>query len=1170
MKSIYKSALISGALILGAHFSRGENCWNNVQVKKETNSFAIKANGKLLGRVGTWKQYREDLKLVEIRGVDGKLVIDTRKFHQANPKGTILLYKDFSGIQPGKKISVDFEILSGPVGGKVRLFLEGATAARKHFYKEKKSVISKGGVRENITAVLPDDLKNLHYRVDMGKGGVYEIGTLSYTYPQPKEVDGQENQIINGGAERNAYNVYPDSRYTGIRSDSPELIIDTKTVHSGKKSFCLVDTGTSSLRFYFAPIQFYTGRPVSFSCWMKTDGKAKVDLLLYAASGRAYSGSSQKVGNEWQKISFSVPEVGKKQVTKGRVIGRPETTAERPFGGNLIAPRINIFGLKKGEKIWIDDAVVQYSTETDAFKVKKLSLSGALDNPKGYYVAGEAVSGSMRLEGEVSDAEISYQLLDGFGKIAKKYPAQKVRLPYDLKFKITPPENLRGLVNLLFTMTSGKLKQRAGLHFGIINPPSQGKMNKRFGINLSSYFDHKDGDVDYLLPIMKDFHIGAVRLWSSGGAFKYAHKFKGCGIFTLLCLSSPDPGKLWLLNDYSDYLKEIGPHVHALRGKIDAYEIFNEPNIWSGRGKNPDPSKFCDADIHAVVKATKIIASFLKQNDPSALIVGPGCCGTKADYICQYLRLGAGKFIDAVSQHSYRNEPENPDYGADLRELKNAIKEYGKKLPIYDTESGSVSTLQFPDNLIPESSRRAAAHDLRMGLIGIANGIESFMQFYATSYVCGNSYGADLIASDYANGSRALPGVYLYAARAVGDLIGDTRKIVPVKLGLDYRCYTFDRGDKRVAAIWKWRGKPSLMKLPQNFSVMDMFGTKCSTSQFELGVYPHFIETELSGSELTRILQKARSGIVSGTPVDFSVRLKDEIHAEVVIRNCGSTPLSGEVKFGTSGQVKSFTGIPAEEKRSLVFKLEKKLSTAAQDCPVRVVVPALKWTQNKSIKLRGLIVPYFKEKLHIDGDLKDWPFNARTVVLDRKNACRKGEWTKEEENITADLKFVWNEERLYAAVIVHKDSFNPPHLSSQSLWQGDSLQIAFDTVQNAIETTPKYQNDDIEYALGQFKGAPVVYRAVASSPNYDSLLKPLGVVKDVEMAIKHMPDKTVYEIAFPRYSVSPFQLKPGSSCRFDLIVNLNNGKRRIGWLELTPGIGQFKRPGLFMPMVLSK
>ena len=101
------------------------------------------------------------------------------------------------------------------------------------------------------------------------------------------------------------------------------------------------------------------------------------------------------------------------------------------------------------------------------------------------------------------------------------------------------------------------------------------------------------------------------------------------------------------------------------------------------------------------------------------------------------------------------------------------------------------------------------------------------------------------------------------------------------------------------------------------------------------------------------------------------------------------------------------------------------------------------------------------------------------------------------------------------------------------------------------------------------KNQPVVFRSAASAATYDSLGKEIGVISEVQRAIRRYPDCTVYEFAFPRQSVSPFRLQPGEAMRMNILVNLGNRKGRAGYLQLTPGIGESpKRPGLFMDLVL--
>ena len=126
-------------------------------------------------------------------------------------------------------------------------------------------------------------------------------------------------------------------------------------------------------------------------------------------------------------------------------------------------------------------------------------------------------------------------------------------------------------------------------------------------------------------------------------------------------------------------------------------------------------------------------------------------------------------------------------------------------------------------------------------------------------------------------------------------------------------------------------------------------------------------------------------------------------------------------------------------------------------------------------------------------------------------------------------------------------------------------------VRNADSETIGYQDDDFDYAVWQKAGKAAVYRYYASIASYDSLPKSLGLTNDVEVVIKNQGDRTIYEMAFSPVSISPFNLFQGSACRFNLILNMSNGKQRIGWLEISPGIGKIpKKPGIFPDLILVK
>ena len=72
----------------------------------------------------------------------------------------------------------------------------------------------------------------------------------------------------------------------------------------------------------------------------------------------------------------------------------------------------------------------------------------------------------------------------------------------------------------------------------------------------------------------------------------------------------------------------------------------------------------------------------------------------------------------------------------------------------------------------------------------------------------------------------------------------------------------------------------------------------------------------------------------------------------------------------------------------------------------------------------------------------------------------------------------------------------------------------------------------------------------------------------MKFAFRREDGKTVFESAFPRQTVSPLKLATGSLMRTSIIINLMEHGKRIGYLELTPGIGDAKSPGQWMDAVL--
>lgn len=200
--------------------------------------------------------------------------------------------------------------------------------------------------------------------------------------------------------------------------------------------------------------------------------------------------------------------------------------------------------------------------------------------------------------------------------------------------------------------------------------------------------------------------------------------------------------------------------------------------------------------------------------------------------------------------------------------------------------------------------------------------------------------------------------------------------------------------------------------------------------------------------------------------------------------------------------------------------------------------------------------------LRIDGDLSDWPAGVRAHSLGVRS-------DKLPESPAAQARLAWDDEYLYVAVEVEKEGFHPAS-STGALWKGDSVQIGFDSMRNAVQGQSGLQPDDFEYDIALFDGKPAVWRSAASLAVYDSLGKSLGLIREVSAAVVRRGRRTTYELAFPKAVVSPFQLREGATMRLDVLANIGSDTGRLGYIQLAPGLGDSpKRPDLWRDIVLT-
>lgn len=196
--------------------------------------------------------------------------------------------------------------------------------------------------------------------------------------------------------------------------------------------------------------------------------------------------------------------------------------------------------------------------------------------------------------------------------------------------------------------------------------------------------------------------------------------------------------------------------------------------------------------------------------------------------------------------------------------------------------------------------------------------------------------------------------------------------------------------------------------------------------------------------------------------------------------------------------------------------------------------------------------------IRVDGALDEWT-DAGWVTLDREA------WVGSIPLLVASdcgvrLAARWSPGALYLAAEVTDDR-HANDRGDDSLWMGDSLQVAFDV---GRDRGAGYDANDHELTFALARGGTRAFRFQG----------PSGVTSTGTAAVRRDGATTRYELALPADALRPASIARGTVLGFSFLVNDNDGQvtpegnGREGWLELTPGIGRRKDPYQFGELTL--
>lgn len=195
---------------------------------------------------------------------------------------------------------------------------------------------------------------------------------------------------------------------------------------------------------------------------------------------------------------------------------------------------------------------------------------------------------------------------------------------------------------------------------------------------------------------------------------------------------------------------------------------------------------------------------------------------------------------------------------------------------------------------------------------------------------------------------------------------------------------------------------------------------------------------------------------------------------------------------------------------------------------------------------------------NFDGDISDWA-NAYPIHINPPDDLTSLDAWKN-ANIAVKSYMKWDENYYYVLTDVYDDLHYQGYTGNQ-MWQGDSLQIAFDTLNN---DTTAYANDDYEFGIGQTALGTEVEAYAAGDPNTAGSRSAewAKIIRDNDNKI------TRYLVRLPKDEIYPLDLKQGTTFGYNICVNDADVLNRDKAIEFTAGVNGAKRPNLFKTFTL--
>ncbi len=581
---------------------------------------------------------------------------------------------------------------------------------------------------------------------------------------------------------------------------------------------------------------------------------------------------------------------------------------------------------------------------------------------------------------------------------------------------------------------------------------------------------------------------------------------------------------------FAEHMTQVGEFIRSIPA-IRYFEWFNEPDLGSYAGTTEE-----------YTASLRMLYPILKKINPDLRVTTGGVVvaphpRSKPDFV-RTLYQDTADAYDVVAFHGHDGYASYKDHIPRIKAMLNAK---GIQRPIAQTEAGYRSYQNQPELFYVQACQliqkiASSKHD------GLEFYIWFMLQDYWDKYInADDSFG--LVTVD----NQPKPAFVTY-----NELIRQLANMAPAKpLVLDPRLesFRFVGGGEEVSVVWPRGNGADLsfsMKATGPVKHIDMYGNEQTLTPrhgvvfINSGKEPYYLRTQegalLETGELLAI--SGGSVLMPGERRTLTLQIQNPFDMPVSYR---LTQGSAEAKGKIAAQKQAATSWP------LVIPDDAKPSASAMLFHLEFV------TDKGEVLYTGTISLSYSVALPVPPSGK----TGASIVLDDETVLTElvfdpttPRWSGKED-LSAKFSIVYDQTGLLFDVKVHDQDHSAPDHGVMN-WRNDSIQLGFATADGR----------QTEITVSDSPDGALAWRHIAEDPAKIGKL-------DIPLTVERRDGVTSYRFSVPWNEIG-LDAKRDSLFRMSLLVNDNDGKKRLRLMEYFKGIEGSKAPELFGWVQLTK